>query len=1042
MRRSTLASLWLIPSLAALLLAHDPRASAAGQTKLNGHTFTLPDGFIIEQIAGPPLVDRPIVADFDEQGRLYVADSSGSNDPVQKQLAEKPHRIVRLEDTDGDGRFDRRTVFADRMMFPEGALWFDGSLYVSAPPSIWKLTDTDGDGVADQREEWFQGKTLTVCANDLHGPYLGPDGWIYWAKGAFAKQSYERPGQKPFVTRAAHLFRWRPDRSGPIEPVMTGGMDNPVDVVFTPSGERIFTTTFFQHPGGGQRDGLIHAIYGGVYGKIHDVIDEHPRTSPDVMPVLVHLGPAAPCGFTSYESDVFGPDYQDNLFAALFNLQKITRHVLSPRGATFTTSDSDFLVSDNKDFHPTDVLADADGSLIVIDTGGWYKLCCPSSQLWKPDLLGAIYRVRREGAPHVDDPRGLMLDWASMSVSALTGLLNDSRPAVRARAIQTLAKMGPHAVPALAEVLQHASPVQARRNAVWALTRIDDPSARAAVREALHAEDETIRQAAGHSISVWRDHDALPLLLAQLKRQEPQNRRVAAEALGRIGDRSAVPALLEATAEPADRALEHSLIFALIEIDDPQGTSEGLSAKSPLTRKTALIALDQMEGGGLKPEEITPYLSSTDPALRATASWIVGRHPDWGEALVGYLRDRLKTEDLSSQDRAELERLLARFAGARAIQELLADRASDGSASLALRLSALRAMAQSGMREVPRAWVSALAKTLASDNPDLLRQAVATTRALPAPKAKAGALRAALLAIANRAENPADLRLVALAALPGGLTETSAELFSFLKAQLDPDQPVASKTMAADVLAKAKLTSEQLRALVDVLKTAGPLEMNAILTAFDQSSEDAVGEKLIETLRQLPALPSLREDALKPHLAKFGARVQRQAEALYTALSADAAQQKAKIEQLLTTLSGGDIRRGQAVFNSPKAACASCHAIGYLGGQVGPDLTKIGQIRTERDLLESIVFPSASFVRSYEPVTVATKDGRVLNGLIRKDAPDELILATGPDQEARVARDEIDEIRPSSVSIMPAGLDQQLTPQEIADLVTFLKACR
>ena len=96
------------------------------------------------------------------------------------------------------------------MMFPEGTMWLDGSLYVAAPPSIWKLTDTDGDGVADQRVEWFQGKTLTGCANDLHGPYLGPDGWIYWCKGAFAEQTYERPGKPPFVTRAAHIFRCRP----------------------------------------------------------------------------------------------------------------------------------------------------------------------------------------------------------------------------------------------------------------------------------------------------------------------------------------------------------------------------------------------------------------------------------------------------------------------------------------------------------------------------------------------------------------------------------------------------------------------------------------------------------------------------------------------------------------------------------------------------------------------------------------------------------------------------------------------------------------
>src|SRR5207342_2615306 len=106
----------------------------------------------------------------------------------------------------------------------------------------------------------------------------------------------------PFVTRAAHIFRARTDGTG-IEAVMTGGMDNPVDVVFTPGGERIFTTTFLVHPGGGKRDGLIHAIYGGIYGKDHAVIHDpaHHWTGPDLMPVLSHLGPAAPSGLVRFE---------------------------------------------------------------------------------------------------------------------------------------------------------------------------------------------------------------------------------------------------------------------------------------------------------------------------------------------------------------------------------------------------------------------------------------------------------------------------------------------------------------------------------------------------------------------------------------------------------------------------------------------------------------------------------------------------------------------------------------------------------------------
>ena len=115
------------------------------------------------------------------------------------------------------------------------------------------------------------------------------------------------------------------------------------------------------------------------------------------MPALTHLGPAAPSGLTRYASRVFGDGYRDNFFAALFNLQKVTRHALEPSGATFTSRDSDFLVSNSRDFHPTDVLEDADGSLLVLDTGAWYKLCCPTSQLAAPEVLGAIYRVRRTG---------------------------------------------------------------------------------------------------------------------------------------------------------------------------------------------------------------------------------------------------------------------------------------------------------------------------------------------------------------------------------------------------------------------------------------------------------------------------------------------------------------------------------------------------------------------------------------------------------------------------------------------------------------------
>src|SRR5262249_29845453 len=103
------------------------------------------------------------------------------------------------------------------------------------------------------------------------------------------------------------------------------------------------------------------------------------------------------------------------------------------------------------------------------------------------------------------------------------------------------------------------------------------------------------------------------------------------------------------------------------------------------------------------------------------------------------------------------------------------------------------------------------------------------------------------------------------------------------------------------------------------------------------------------------------------------------------------------------------------------------------------DLTHVGQTRTERDLLESILFPSLSFVRSYEPMQIVTQDGKSINGIIKNETADEYLIATGPDQEVRVRKQDIEQMQPSTVSIMPAGLDKQLSQQELADLVMFLK---
>jgi putative heme-binding domain-containing protein len=446
-----------------------------------------------------------------------------------------------------------------------------------------------------------------------------------------------------------------------------------------------------------------------------------------------------------------------------------------------------------------------------------------------------------------------------------------------------------------------------------------------------------------------------------------------------------------------------------------------------------------MPGGGLDPQMVAGLLGSPEPVVRETAVWIVGRHPEWGDALAGYLSARLTAESRTEAEATELEGHLARFAKSDSIQKLLAQTLDEPKAPGPTRRIALRAMARAGLKETPPAWIASLTDVLDGADAGLVELAVAAARALPAVKTPEPLFVEALFAVAERSQTSAGVRINALAAMPGGSIELSPALFDFLRGNLRPDQDVLLRSSAADVLARSKLETAQLVSLGEAFHEAGPLEADRLLPAYKDCADESVGLALVAALKDSSALAGLRIDALKTNLVKFPPVVQKQAEELYAIINVDAAKQKEKLESLLASLKPGDIRRGQAIFNSTKAACAACHPFGYLGGNVGPDLTRIGQIRQERDLLESIVFPSASLVRSYESVVVLTKSGKSHNGLVKKDSADEVILATGPKEEVRITKDEIEEMRPSTVSVMPSGLDQQLSPQDLADLIAFLK---
>lgn len=1006
---------------------------------IDGYKFTLPQGFVIEKATDASIVKRPISACFDQHGNLYVTESNGTNDPSQKQLADKPHWILKLSDSNHDGFFDKQTKYADRLMFPEGAMFRNGSLFVAAPPSIWKFSDLNNDGVSDHREEWFNAKTLTGCANDLHGPYLGPDGMIYWCKGAFAEQTYSRPGKTPLVTRASHIFR-RHINGGDVESVMAGGMDNPVEVAFSEAGERFFTTTFLQHPANGKRDGIIHAIYGGVYGKDHGVLQGHPRTG-ELMPPLTHMGAAAPSGLMCIKSNSFGEQYRGNLFASSFNMHKITRHQLIRDGGSFKTIDEDFLVCDSFDFHPTDILEDSDGSLLVVDTGGWYKLCCPTSQLHKPEVLGGIYRIRRTGAQVVDDPWGVKIVWGDVS-QMWVDRLGDERFAVANKAKQLLIDNGKDAVEFLRQGqlrLNELTHSQTATQIIWTASQINAPQASEIVRQGLFSRSINTQIAAAHCVGLHRDKKAFKPLCQLLTSPSDAVRGAAIESLGRLRMQEAITPLMK-TLKPNDgRVLQHKVSYAMMEIDDFSAVEKALNSANEYGIAAALIAMDQMESSQLSAEAVAKQINSRYRGIRQAAVWIALQHPEWATAFYEPMKTRLKNS--SAENGAnELKRLMSSFAqsatGSSTLASLLKDAENDAEI-----FAVLQAMNDTKLKNPPAEWLAA-SRFLLHENPKIISQAVRLFEKLkPTDPQINQKLDADFLAVAQNLNLPDETRLHATCMLRSPLAFDD-DLFELSIFNLLTGRNSENRTLATRSLHRAKLTNKQFVALAQTLPKVGPLEIEQILALFQKTNSIETANQLSESLVQTSSIASVDRKKLLQQIAHFGPELQSKIQTHFRQSDLNQMEKAKALDTRLLRLPIGDPAKGQKIFQSSSASCSACHAVGYLGGRLGPDLTRIGGIRQKRDLMESILFPSLSFVRGYEPVIVNTIDGLTFNGFLKEDKQTEIVLVTGDRKEIHIPRIDIEKMAQGSVSIMPAGLDQQLSDQELADLLEFLKTAK
>lgn len=1010
-----------------------------GGRELGG--LKVPKGFTIEDAIAPDLKRYyPMFGTLDGRGRLYLAESNGKTYST-KGMIKKPTYFIRLmEDTNGDGVFDKGTIFADSLIFPMGAEYYNGSLYVASPPNLLRLTDTDGDGVADQKEIVMTGWTLNSNAAALHGPVMGPGGWLYMSDARRGFDITTKEGEH-LQGKSARIWRIRPNGTG-LEWVSGGGFDDGVEVTFMPSGEIIGTITYFTNPKNGYRDALMHWVWGGVYPKPQSVIQEDNfKLTGALMPVMDSLARVSPSGLVRYRGLMWGQKYQDNIFYSEFNTGKITRSIVIPDGATYRTIDKPFMTSTNNNTHPTDVLEAADGSLLVVVTGGWFIAGCPLSVVAKPEIKGGVYRIRKKDAQSFDDPRGKQISFQSISPQELTKYMADPRPVVRDKAVNQLVNIGQEAISPLKEILSNSNDERVRTEAVFVLYRIWDriggQQALTGMRSVLNDASSMVRDAAARVLGMAEDGHAVDKLMAIVQHDDsPAVRRQAATALGQIGNGRAVKALLRASDNPTnDRFVNHAIRYALITLHKPQPLMNALGSTSVDKQITALIVLDQMDGSPLEAKQVVPFLNSSNKRLQQTGIWVASHHLSWSPIVAGFLTSYYSHGKLNSNASAVFD-LMVKFSGKKGVQDLIADKLGSDKTSKQRKSLFIDAIKQSRVTNVPPIWVNQLERILTNNKrlrTDVL--SIISSKNIPA-------LDAQLSRIIRNPELYDSFRLKAISAKLVSNPQLSNEGFQLILGILTSQNTKVLQRKAAQVIAKADLNESQLITLAQkVIPTAKPFLLPSLINTFISSDSrgEQVGKALAGALKSSPdRLANLSLMKIKTLFSSYPSTIQTMADPIINQLKQKQASRLKKLKKIKSKLNikKGNVAKGRALFFS-KGTCFKCHAVEGVGGTLGPDLTDIGAIRSVSGILGAIIYPSANFFRGDRPSKITTKTKSYI-GIIQKEYPDIIVVATDPKTRVKIPRSDIVSIKPRNISMMPKGLNNLLTTQELTDLMAYL----
>lgn len=935
--------------------------------------MTVPPGFQVRLMAGEPDVNQPIAMAFDDRGRLWVAEAYSY--PVRVPEDQARDRILIFEDTDGDAKFDKRTVFYEGVNLVSGLQVGFGGVWVGAAPQLLFIPDRDGDDKPDGKPQvLLDGWGYQDTHETLNSFIWGPDGWLYGCHGVFTHSKVGKPGAKDENRTKINAGIWRYHPTRHTFEVFAEGTSNPWGVDFNDRGHAFATACVIPH--------LYHIIQGGRYQR---QAGQHfnPHTYDDIKTIARHRhwvgnqwnqadrtksdsigGGHAHAGAMIYQGGLWPERYHNQLFmnnihGARLNQDKLWRE----RSGYVGDAAPDFCFANDVWSQIIYLMYGPDGNVTMID---WYdRNQCHHGNVEGHDRgNGRIFRIV------YGEPKKVEVDLQKLSDEELVDLQKHKNE----------------------WYVRHARRILQERAAAGKLGSISDRLLTLATAE---QDPHTALRA------LWTLHvTGLLTPDAALKLLDSKDADVRAWTVQLSCENHAPTAAVVAK------------LTALASSDPSPVVRMYLASAMP---RLPLAARWELATGLLQ------HASDADDHSLPLLYWY-GIEPlvmtDVPRAM-----QLMQTSKIPLVSRYIVRRAAAEEAGYEALLSALSAQSAENQQwMLAEIVAALKIRAN---MKAPQAWNTTFEKLIASDNAAIRQQAeyiavkFGDERVLPQ-------LRTTL---ADRSLDLARRKLALDALLAGkdpalppilqGLLDDEKLRLAAINALAAFDHPATPARLMA---AYDRLPAADKQAAISTL-TARPAYVLALL--------DAIAEKKMPrndltafTVRQLAR--SNDERVTKRLNEVWGSIRETSAD---KAAEMDAYRKTLKPAALTTA----NLQQGRVVYAK---TCATCHTLFGSGKTIGPDLT--GSNRANLDyLLENVLDPSAVVGKDYQMTQIITSGGRVISGIIKEETETAVTLQT-PTDVVTIAKAEIDERELSQLSLMPDGQLKTLSADEIRDLVAYL----